>query len=351
MRKDGFLVHALQPSQRFGHTCPILRIKLSMKIFTQISLAAGGLALFLYAMRLFARALNLLCGKKLRIILAKGCGGRLRSFGTGLAVTALLQSSSATTLLLVGFADAKVLRFSQGSGAVLGAEVGTTVTLFLVAARGVFSLMEITALGAAVGAVMLLLGKKESVGELLVAVGMLFLGLELIANAAAPLAKSTLFLRLFSSASPLLLTAGGTLFTALIQSSSAATAVFAAGGIPLRSAVWLTLGSNLGTTVTALLASIGSNREGKKFAYFHFFVKLGGVTLALPLMVLLQNPLFRLLGGVADSVRALAYFNTAFNLALAAVVLPFCPKTEQSRKPRAAGGLRKLICRAKMPPQ
>ena len=243
----------------------------------------GGLSFFLLGMEGMSQALRKIAGDRLRSLLGRLTTNRFSGVATGAVVTALIQSSSVTTVLTVGFVSAGLISLQQSIGIIFGAEIGTTLTAQIIAFKVTkFSLPMVT-----VGFAIALLGRSEQIrqgGRALIGLGMIFFGMQMMSSAMYPLRNHQPFLDLMSSFShPLtgiLLAAG---FTALIQSSSATTGLVIVmatqGVINLQAGVALILGANIGTCVTALLAAIGKPREAVRTALVHLMFNMSGVLL------------------------------------------------------------------------
>ncbi len=290
--------------------------------------SVGGLALFLYGMLMMSAALEGLAGKRLEKTLRRFTGSCLKAFLTGTAVTALLHSSSAVMVLLIGFVNAGVIGLEQAAGVVMGANLGTTITGQLTA----LPLSSLAPVLCLVGMLFQLCGKNEKIRQGARAVagfGVLLVGMETMKRAVMPLAKSqaaqAFFLKL---GSPLAGILGGAAFTALIQSSTAAVAVVQAllesGAMDLYTAAFLIFGQNIGTCATSFLASMGGCRNGKRAAFLHLLFNLAGTLLFTG--ICLWTPF---LGWVerltpANPAAQAANVHTIHNLVTALLLLPFC---------------------------
>src|SRR5919201_1369437 len=246
----------------------------------------GGTALLLYGVRLVGQGLQRAAGTRLRHVLSTLTGNRVKSLLVGAGVTAVMQSSSATTVMLVGFASAGLLTLRQTIGVILGADVGTTVTVQLLA----FDLLEISPLLVFVGWFVYATsrGTARYVGQAILGFGFLFLGMKLIRDGTEPLAASALFADLLRALvdQPLLLLLLAAIFTALVRSSAAviglALSLAAAGLMPLLGAIPIIFGANVGTAATAALAAVGQNPEARRVAAAHVAFKVVGVLLFFP---------------------------------------------------------------------
>lgn len=259
------------------------------KPFAVISIVVGGLGLFLYGINSMSESLKKLAGNKLKTLVAKATGTVFKGILTGTVVTFLIQSSSATTVIVVGLITAGLMTFKQSIGVMMGANIGTTVTAFLIG----LNISQYSFLILAFGAILLLFfqGKKiKETGNLIFGFAVIFIGLELMSLGLEPLAEKPWFEATMISLSkyPLLGVLVGTGLTALIQSSSASIGVlqqiFSTGAISLQAALPILLGCNIGTTITALLTAISGSREAKQSALFHVFFNLLGTIIFLILL-------------------------------------------------------------------
>jgi phosphate:Na+ symporter len=284
----------------------------------------GGTALLLYGVRFVGEGLQRAAGTRLRHILSTLTGNRLKSLLVGAGVTAVLQSSSATTVMLVGFASAGLLTLRQTIGVILGADVGTTVTVQLLA----FDLLQLSPLIVFVGWVLYVTGHGtvRYVGQAILGFGFLFLGMMIIHDGTAPLATNALFADLLRALTdqPLLLVLISAVFTALVRSSAAviglALSLASAGLMPLSGAIPIIFGANVGTAATAVFAAVGQNAEARRVAAAHAAFKIVGVVIFFPFI----GPFADLVRATSPDVqRQIANAHTIFNVALALVFLPF----------------------------
>ena len=290
--------------------------------FVLVSLLGGG-ALLLYGIRLVGDGLQRAAGGRLRHLLSTLTGSPLRGLAVGALVTALLQSSSATTVMLVGFASAGVLALRQTIGVILGADVGTTLTVQLLAFNVTSYSLLIVFVGWAASAAGR--GTVRYVGQAVLGFGLLFLGMKLLADGMAPLRENDLVrqLMLALSGQPIVLIVFAALFTALVHSSAATIGIalaFASQGLlGLEGAIPIIFGANIGTAATAALASVGASVEATRVAAAHASFKLLGVVLFLTFIPQLAS----LIAGTApDAPRQIANAHTVFNVVLALVFLP-----------------------------
>jgi phosphate:Na+ symporter len=284
----------------------------------------GGTALLLYGIRLVGEGLQRAAGTRLRHILSTLTGNRVKALLVGAGVTAVVQSSSATTVMLVGFASAGLLTLRETIGVILGADVGTTVTVQLLA----FDLLDLAPLLVFAGWVLYVGGRGtvRYVGQAVLGFGFLFLGMKIIHDGTAPLAANALFADLLRALTdqPLLLVLISAVFTAIVRSSAAviglALSLASAGLMPLEGAIPIIFGANVGTVGTAVLAAVGQNVEARRVAAAHAAFKVVGVAIFFPFIGPFAA-LVRMTG--PDVERQIANAHTIFNVALAIVFLPF----------------------------
>ena len=297
----------------------------------------GGLALFLFGMSQMTDALKVIAGDGLKRLLSRLTTNPLSGAFTGATITAVIQSSSVTTVLLVGFVSAGLMTLPQSIGVIMGAKVGTTITAQIVA----FKVTDYALIPVALGFVLLFLGRGETIkqiGALIMGLGLIFFGMDLMSDAARPLRSYQPFIDLMQQLdNPLYGILVATLFTALIQSSSATTGVIivlaAQGFITLEAGIALVFGANIGTSVTALLAAIGKPREAVRTAVAHTLFVVVGVALwfafidQLAFVVTWLSPQVPDLEGAArmaaETPRQIANAHTLFNVANAALFLWF----------------------------
>jgi phosphate:Na+ symporter len=297
----------------------------------------GGLALFLFGMEQMADALKAVAGERMKLILAKLTTNRFMGAGTGAIVTAVIQSSSVTTVLVVGFITAGLMSLSQSIGVIMGANIGTTITAQIVA----FKVTKAALLMIGAGFSMLFIAKNEKIkqyGAMLMGLGLVFFGMSVMSDAMKPLRSYQPFLDLMvQMENPLvgILIAAG--FTGLVQSSSATTGIVivmaSQGFITLPAGIALAFGANIGTCVTALLASIGKPREAVRAALVHVLFNVAGVILwfffipQLADFVTMMSPVHPELTGLdrlgAETPRQIANAHTIFNVANTLIFIGF----------------------------
>ena len=288
----------------------------------------GGLGLFLYGIEYMSTSLKNLSGNRLKILIEKATDNIFMGLLTGIAVTVLVQSSSATTVIVIGLISAGLMSLRQAVGVMMGANIGTTVTAFLIGLKiNEYSLIFI-ALGAAI--VIFITTKKASyTGGIILGFGMLFLGLELMSLGLEPLKEKDWFKTAMISLAevPILGVLAGTFLTVIVQSSSATIGVvqqvFFDGNIALPGALAVLIGSNIGTTITAILASLSSPREAKQASMFHLLFNLFGSVIFL----IFFGTYVKLLGNIENAFLGpnnkltIAYAHIIFNTVTTIFVL------------------------------
>ena len=286
----------------------------------------GGLALFLYGMKMMSDGLELCAGDRLQSILERLTSNRLMGVIVGALITALIQSSSATTVMTVGFVNAGLMTLPQAVGVIMGANIGTTITGQLIA-------LDIGAAAPAIaliGVVMVVFLKKErtnAVGMIVGGLGILFIGMGMMSDAMAPLRDNAAFLSLITAFNnPLIAVLTGALFTAVIQSSSASIGILQTlannGLITLQHSVFILFGMNIGTCITAVLSSLSSNRNAKRVALVHLLFNVGGALLFSGAVMLLPLTDWIAQFTPANPAAQIANFHTLFNVVTTLVLLP-----------------------------
>lgn len=295
--------------------------------FTDLMGLLGGLALFLYGMQMMSTGLEAAAGNKMKVILEKLTANRFVGVLVGAGITAVIQSSSATTVMVVGFVNSGMMTLKQAVWIIMGANIGTTITGQLIA----LDVGEIAPLVAFVGVAAIVFLKNEKVqhiGEILAGLGVLFIGMDMMSGAMKPLANSEEFVSILTKfENPFLGILAGTVFTALIQSSSASVGILQAlagsGVIGLNSAAFVLFGQNIGTCITALLASVGTSRNAKRSTLIHIMFNVIG-TIVFTILCL-ATPLISLVRGwTPGNVPAqIANLHTTFNIVTTILLIPF----------------------------
>ena len=309
---------------------------MSVEILGTIFTFAGGLGMFLYGMNVMGDGLQKAAGNKMHNFLGKITSNRFLGVLVGTLITAIIQSSSATTVMVVGFVNAGLLNLSQAAGVIMGANIGTTITSWIVSMNEwewatILKPSFFAPLLIGIGAFLIMFHKsekKKEAGEILSGLGILFIGLEFMSNAIEPYSNSPVFYQAFRvlGKNPILGILTGLVVTALIQSSSASVGILQTlalnGVVGWNSAVYITLGQNMGTCVTALISSAGANRTAKRAAVIHFlFNFIGAVVFGfLMFFIFLWNPTF---ANATISSVDISIFHSIFNITNTLLLFPF----------------------------
>ncbi|HAS92606.1 MAG TPA: sodium-dependent phosphate transporter, partial [Clostridiales bacterium] len=286
----------------------------------------GGLGLFLFGMIYMGDGLQKAAGNKMKDILAALTKNKLMGVLVGTLVTGVIQSSTATTVMVIGFVNAGLMNLNQAVGIIMGANVGTTVTALLVS----LNITQIATFMAGVGVIIFLIAKKRKVknlAEVIIGFGILFIGMDFMKNAMEPLQSNPIFVNLITKFNnPYLGILVGFVMTAILQSSSATTglliAVAATGVISFEQAYPIVFGQNIGTCLTALLASIGANKTAKRAALIHLLFNVLGTIL---FMLFLRIPVQRLVYMAVPVYvpRQIAFGHVFFNIINVIILFPF----------------------------
>lgn len=287
----------------------------------------GGLALFLYGMQMMSAGLEAAAGNRMKRILEKLTANRFLGVLVGAGITAAIQSSSATTVMVVGFVNSGMMTLRQAVWIIMGANIGTTVTGLLIA----LDVGALAPLLAFVGVALVVFLKKPILhhwGQIIAGLGVLFLGMGMMSDAMAPLRESEFFINLMTQMSnPLLGILVGMVFTAIIQSSSASVGILqtlaSSGLIGLHSAAFILFGQNIGTCITAVLASIGTSRNAKRTTIIHLLFNVIGTVIFTTICIL--TPLTDLFESLLPTSPAgqIAALHTTFNITTTLLLLPF----------------------------
>ena len=311
-----------------------------MDIFSILSLI-GGLVLFLYGMDLMGDSLKKLAGGKLESILARLTSNRFKGFLLGFIVTAVIQSSSATTVMLVGFVNSGIMKLGQTISIIMGANIGTTVTAWLLSTaeiNGTAIILKLlkpesfTPILAAVGFIMGLTAKndkRKNTSLILLGFAILMFGMEMMSSSVEGLRDNETFTNLLTMFSnPIMGILVGTLFTAIIQSSSASVGVLQALSlscvIPYSTAIPVILGQNIGTTITPIISSISGNTDSKRVAFTCLYIKMVGVIIVAGIFYLLNSFMDFTFMAEQASAFNIAVIHTLFNILSTVILLPFC---------------------------
>ena len=308
--------------------------------FFSILTLLGGLAMFLYGMQVMGDGLEKLSGGKLEKILENLSSNRLKAVLVGAAVTAVIQSSSATTVMVVGFVNSGIMHLSQAVGFIMGANIGTTITAWILSLAGIessnffvkllnpSSFSPILALVGVIFIVFLHNEKKKDIGNIMVGFAVLMFGMNTMSGAVKPLAQVPEFTNiLLKFSNPILGVLAGALLTAVIQSSSASVGILQAlcvtGAVQYGTALPIIMGQNIGTCITAMLSSVGATKNAKRAAVVHLYFNIVGTITFMGVFYLLNTFLhFSFINDVAGPA-GIAVIHSAFNVIATVVLLPF----------------------------
>ncbi|MCR5202064.1 MAG: Na/Pi cotransporter family protein [Lachnospiraceae bacterium] len=310
-----------------------------MNIFNVLNML-GGLCLFLFGMAVMGDALERRAGDKLKVLLGKLTSNKITGLLTGLGVTAVIQSSSATTVMVVGFVNSGLMTLRQAINVIMGANIGTTVTAWILSLSGISSDNYIvkllkpesfTPILAFIGIIFFMVAKeakKKDTGMILLGFATLMFGMETMSSAVSGLRDMPEFTNLFVAFSnPVLGVLAGAVLTAIIQSSSASVGILQAlastGAVTYGSAIPIIMGQNIGTCVTAMLSSIGANKNAKRAALVHLSFNIIGTAVWLTTFILVKSILSPHLLGESASLFGIAVCHSVFNVLCTLLLLPF----------------------------
>lgn len=316
-----------------------------MSIFDVLTLI-GGLCLFLFGMSVMGEALERRAGGSLKKILAKLTKNKITGFLTGLGVTAVIQSSSATTVMVVGFVNSGIMSLRQSIGVIMGANIGTTVTAWILSLGGISSdnlFMKLlkptsfTPILALIGTALLMFGessKKKDTGTILLGFATLMFGMDTMSGAVSGLADVPAFQNMFIMfRNPVLGVLVGAILTAVIQSSSASVGILqalsATGQVSYGAAVPIIMGQNIGTCITAILSSFGTNKNAKRAAIVHLSFNVIGTVIWLSVFSIISAILKPAILDASASYLGIAVAHSAFNIACTALLLPMSSLLER----------------------
>lgn len=317
----------------------------NMDIFNLLSLL-GGLCLFLFGMNVMGQSLERRAGNKLRTLLEKMTGSVMTGFLTGLGFTAVIQSSSATTVMVVGFVNSGIMTLRQGINVIMGANVGTTITSWLLSLGGISSdnvfvrLLKPTSFTpvlALIGIIFIMFCKdsrKKDVGTILLGFATLMFGMDAMSSSVSVLKDIPEFTNLFIMfENPILGLLAGFVLTAIIQSSSASVGILqalaATGAVTYGAAIPIIMGQNIGTCATAMISSVGANKNAKCAAVVHLLFNVIGATIQLVLLCIIKVAFAPALLGEAATMYGIAVVHTIFNVLCTAMLIPFGGQLEK----------------------
>ena len=317
--------------------------------FFSILTLIGGLALFLYGMNAMGDGLAKVSGGKLEKILENLTSSPIKAVLLGAGVTAVIQSSSATTVMVVGFVNSGIMKLSQAVGVIMGANIGTTITSWILSLTGIqsdnfiirmFKPTSFSPILAIIGVVFILFindSKKKDVGTIFIGFAILMYGMDMMSSAVKPLAEVPAFTNLLLKFSnPLLGVLAGALLTAVIQSSSASVGILQAlcltGAVPFSAAIPIIMGQNIGTCITAILSAIGAKKNAKRAAAVHLYFNLIGTVIFMTVFYIVNAVVGFSFFHQAATPAGIAIIHSVFNITATIILLPF------------AKGLEKLAC-------
>lgn len=303
-------------------------------LIANILIMLGGLAIFMYGLNAMSGHLEKQTGRRLRKVFSKSADNRILGVGIGAGVTAVIQSSSATTVMVIGLVNAGIMNLHQATAIIMGANIGTTITAVIIS----LPIMEFVAASGLIGIILMFSKKRKArdMGKIIIYLSMIFTGLLVMSGAMGKFAQMQSVRHFFQlTANPFLLVLIGLIVTAIVQSSSATTGILIAlsfsGLIDIEKAMFVILGINVGTCVTALLASIGANVNAKRAAFIHLMFNLAGMIIYFVLLSfsVIRNGVVNMLNAVASILSAkgaaaqIAAFHVLFNVSVTLILLPF----------------------------
>lgn len=295
----------------------------------------GGLGLFIYGMQIMAQGLQNAAGSKMKKLLEALTHNKVLGVLLGTVVTAIIQSSSATTVMVVGFVNAGLMNLTQAMSVIMGANIGTTVTGWLVSSVEWAKFLSPTVIAPVVvmiGVIILIAAKKAShkeVASIVIGFGILFIGIQMMSDAVYPLRDSEVFKTLFVTlgTNPLLGILAGAVVTAVIQSSSASVGILqtlaASGLVPFNAAVYIIMGQNIGTCVTAMLSGIGASKNAKCAAYMHLLFNVTGTVIFSVFSIIFFKIINPQIGMGIITQTKISGVHTAFNIITTVLLFPF----------------------------
>ena len=301
----------------------------------------GGLGMFIYGMQIMAQGLENAAGSRMKSLLEALTKNKLFGVMLGAFITAVIQSSSATTVMVVGFVNAGIMNLSQAMGVIMGANIGTTVTGWLVSSvewAKFLSPANLAPIAIIIGVIIMLTGKRRSskdISSIIVGFGILFVGITTMSSAVAPLQESEAFCSIFVKLghNPFLGILAGALVTAIIQSSSASVGILQAlcstGAVSFGCAIPIIMGQNIGTCVTAIISSVGASKNAKRTALVHLYFNIIGTALFMIVFYVINAFVHFDFLGDAATPAGIAVVHSIFNIAATIVLLPFAKVLEK----------------------
>ena len=298
-----------------------------MHVYECILSLITGVGVFILAMKLMTDSLTQIAGDRLKKLLEKLAGNEKRGVLIGALVTAIIQSSSATTVMVIGFVNADIMNLNQAAAIIIGSNIGTTITGILASLESL-NISLYLSLFVFIGVILSFIKKLKKIANLLISLGMIFVGLKMMSNACDDKSIRKYFSHLLKKLEhPLLLELIGVIITAIIQSSSAMSGIVIVmvgkKVMTLRNGLFITLGANVGTCVTALISIIGANTNSKRTALIHFIFNMSGCILFTPLLWIFGKQIIFILKKISSDDRVrIAYFHLFFNITTALIMTP-----------------------------
>ena len=295
---------------------------------------AGGLGMFIYGMQIMAQGLENAAGNKMKSLLEVLTKNKFFGVLLGALITAVIQSSSATTVMVVGFVNAGIMNLGQAMGVIMGANIGTTVTGWLVSSvewAKALSPTTLAPIAIIIGVIIMLTGKRHSskeVASIIIGFGILFVGISTMSSAVSPLKESPAFREVFITLgrNPILGILAGTAVTAIIQSSSASVGILqslaAAGLVPMSAAIYIIMGQNIGTCVTAMLSSVGAKKNAKTAALMHLLFSIIGTILFSVIAIVFFTVINPAMGTGMITQTQISTVHTIFNIGTTILLFP-----------------------------
>lgn len=301
-------------------------------------LMIGGITVFLFGLRLMSDHLQRIAGSRMKKMLSKATDSRLKGVAVGAAVTAVIQSSTATEIMLVGFVNAGALGLAEAISVVMGANIGTTVTAQLVSLSGnnAFDITAFGSLAAFVGFLLTFFKKPAAchIGYILLGFGMIFIGLEIMNSTVCAFRDYEFFRRLFTAENPLILMLNGLLITGIVQSSSAVSSVMIIlalnGLISFENSMFLILGTNIGAGIAVLFVSTSMSIDAKRVAVANILFNVIGMLVLIVPLVMFESEIASFFAAISGGIeRQIANFHTLFNIAVTLLLLPLLKPFER----------------------
>ena len=298
-----------------------------MKVYECILSLIAGVGVFILAMKLMSDSLNQIAGERMKRLLEKLAGNRIVGVLVGALVTAVIQSSSATTVMVIGFVNANVMDLNQAAAIIIGSNIGTTVTGLLASLESLNISLYLSLL-VFIGVMLAFVRKIRKIANLMTGLGMIFVGLKMMSSACDDQSIRDAFSNVLKNLEfPLLLELLGIIFTAIIQSSSAMTGIVIVmvgkKAMSIRNGLFITLGANIGTCVTAMIGIIGANTNSKRTALIHLIFNVSGCIIFTPILWIFSDSIVNILSKMSnEDAQRIAFFHLFFNIATAIITTP-----------------------------